>query len=90
MATGSLNHHSYLINQQIKSLETISNHLIKAKTLIDLVLNKELLEYPTLLMYHYFATVSDLLLQASLTNEDILNNLIKNNAHTSRTSGENQ
>jgi hypothetical protein len=80
MATVSLNHPPHLITQQIKSLESLYENLIKAKTMVDLVLEKELLDYPATLMYYYFAAISDFLLQASVVNESILANLIKNNA----------
>ncbi len=65
---------------QIRSLESLNENLIKAKTLVDLVLEKELLDYPATLMYYYFAAVSDFLAQASTMNESILANLIKDNA----------
>ncbi|HVV68191.1 MAG TPA: hypothetical protein VHE99_04015 [Gammaproteobacteria bacterium] len=69
--------HSMILQTQIQ--ESLNENILKAKTLIDLVIVKELLDCPATLMYYYFAAISDFLLEASLLSESILSSLIKSN-----------
>ena len=77
MAEHSINHLTQLINQQIDSQELINEKLIKAKSLLDMILERDLLIQPFHLLHHYLWVVSDLVEIAANTIEASLNDLLR-------------
>ena len=81
MALNSLNDPTQLINLQIKSQEHLGDILAKAKNLLDIAINSELLDYPANTAYCYFSAVSDFLHKATDIHESILMTLMENYVH---------
>jgi hypothetical protein len=58
----------------------LSDTLIKTSVLLDVAIDCELLDYPTEIVYPYFSAVSDFLRQAVKLQEEILKNILQNQA----------
>lgn len=78
MANQSLDDFSSLINPQTEPQETLSEHLKKAKVLLDVILEGgKFHEYPQEIVYNYFWAVSDYVDRAYELSENLLGSFLR-------------
>lgn len=77
MTHPSINELSAFINQQIQSIEALSEQLLKAEALTHVTLGEDFLEFSDATIHHYLWVISDILRQARNINECALDALLK-------------
>lgn len=77
MANDSVAHLISLINQQVQSQESLSEHLHKAEAMAQVALGDGFLDCPESITHHYLWALSDLIERAKIANEQSLDILLK-------------
>jgi hypothetical protein len=78
MADYSVNDLLNVINQQIESRETLSDHLWKADALVNVAARcRDFFDYPTLNLHYYLLILSDIIEHAKAANEQSLKILLR-------------
>ncbi len=82
MADNSLTQLLTLINDQVDSHETLSEYLSKAEALAQVALGDDFFDHPDLTVHYYLWTLSDLLSQARILNEHLINVLMSHRSQS--------
>lgn len=77
MNTNSLLDYLPWINQQTASQEALLEYLFKAEAMLTVILLSDPANYSRVTLYDYLWGLSDLIEQARVLNEDLLNALLK-------------
>lgn len=70
-----------LIQKQIVSQESLLEYHFKLEAMIEMILTKDLIDYPPAMLHDYLRVINDLIVKAKELNKYLLDLIIKTSHH---------